>query len=140
MLPSSTVLPCDGDASPHEWVWLTVVPLLPHTLEGVRIFLSLAQKSRVERLPVVGRRGVLSAVLVDPDDLRPPLDGDVGRLEAEALDQDRPRWSFLRPGDGGERQARSAHEPQRPQLQEFFARNRHAVSSSFSSTEKQPST
>jgi len=48
------------------------------------------------------------------------------------LDQDRPRWSFLRPDGGRERQAHSAHEPQRPQLQEFFARDRHAASSLFS--------
>jgi hypothetical protein len=38
---------------------------------------------------------VRSGVLVDPSDLRPPLDGDVGRLEAEVLDQNRPGWMFL---------------------------------------------
>src|SRR5215203_4360935 len=87
--------------------------------------------SGVKRFSVGRRRGVVSSVLVDPSDLRPPLYGDVGRLELEALDQDRLRWLFLRPDGGRERQAHSAHEPQRPQLQEFFARNRHAVSSLF---------
>jgi len=35
---------------------------------------------------------VRMGVLVDPSELRPPLDGDVGRLEAEVLDRDRPGW------------------------------------------------
>src|ERR671911_753351 len=112
-------------------MYLTEVGLLPRTLEGVRISLSLAQKSRVERLPVFRRRGVRSGVLVDPDDPRPPLDGDVGRLEAKVLDHYRSRLLFAGPGDGRERQAHSAHERQRPKPQEFLARNRHAVSSFF---------
>ena len=49
-----------------------------------------------------------SAVPVDPSDLRPALDGDVGRIEAKVLDHDLPGWMFLChgrrmfvcPGDG----------------------------------------
>jgi hypothetical protein len=113
------VLPPDGDPSLHVGVYLTVVGLLPSTLEGVCIALSFTQTSGVKRSSVVRRCGVRSAVLVDPSDLRPPLDGDVGRLEAEALDKDRPGGMFLclgrgmlvRPGNGDNEQ--SAHHNQR---------------------------
>jgi hypothetical protein len=87
-------LSLDDDASPHIRMYLAVVPLLARALEGVCIPLSWTQSSRVQRSFVVRRDGVRSAVPVDPDDLRSPLDGDVGRLEAEVLDQDRPRWMF----------------------------------------------
>ena len=97
-------------------VWLTVVGLLPRSLKGVRISLSLAQKSRVERPPVVRRGGVLDAVLVDPSDPRPPLDGDVGRLEAKVLDHYRFRSLFAGPGDGRERQATPPTSPSVPSL------------------------
>ena len=58
-------------------------------------------------------------VLVDPSDPRPPLDGNVGRLEAEVLDQHRlgrmflchGRGIFVRP-DGGHNE-QSAHHNQR---------------------------
>src|SRR5215210_9296963 len=100
-------------------MYLAEVPLLPRTLEGVCIPLSWKQKSGVKRSAVVGRCGVHIKVLVDPSDLRPPLDGDVSRLEAEVLDQDRPGWMFvcpgrlmfLRPGGGDNQQ--SAHHNQR---------------------------
>jgi glycosyltransferase involved in cell wall biosynthesis len=48
------------------------------------------------------RGGVLDAVLVDPCDLRPPLDGDVGRLEGKVLDNYRSRLLFASPCDGRE--------------------------------------
>jgi hypothetical protein len=97
-------------------MYLAVVGLLPRSL----IPLSWPQSSGVKRSSVVRRRSVRSAVLVDPSDLRPPLDGDVGRLEAEVLDQDLPGWMFLcpgcgmfvRPGDGHSEQR--AHHNQRP--------------------------
>jgi hypothetical protein len=112
------VLPPDGDPSLHVGMYLTVVGLLARALEGVCIPLSFSQSSGVKRSSVVGRCGVRSAVLVDPSDPRPPLDGDVGRLEAEALDQDRLGWMFLRlgrwmfvgTGDGDNEQ--SAHHNQ----------------------------
>src|SRR5829696_10058642 len=105
-------------------MYLTVVPLLSRSLEGVCIALSWTQTSGVKRSSVVGRCGVRSGVLVDPSDLRPPLDGDVGRLEAEVLDQDRPGWMFLchgrgmfmRPGDGhSEQGAHHNHSSHRHQ-------------------------
>jgi hypothetical protein len=113
------VLPPDGDPSLHVGVYLTVVGLLPSTLEGVCIALSFTQTSGVKRSSVVRRCGVRSAVLVDPSDLRTTLDGDVGRLEAEVFYQDRPGWMFLclghgmlvRPGDGDNE--KSAHHDQR---------------------------
>src|SRR5215208_1835409 len=90
-------LTLDDDASPHIGMYLAVVLVRPsRCLEGVRIALSRPQTSGVER-SVVRRHGVRGAVLVDPSDPRPPLDGDVGRLEAEALDHYRPRCLFLRP-------------------------------------------
>ena len=100
-------------------MYLAVVALLARILEGVCIPLSFTQSPGVERSSVVGRCGVGSAVLVDPSDLRPTLDGDMGRLEAEVLDRDRPgwmflclgRWRFVRPGDGHSEQ--SAHHNQR---------------------------
>src|SRR5215211_3891744 len=85
-------LTLDDDTSPHIGMYLAVVALLARILEGVCIPLSFTQSPGVERSSVVGRCGVGSAVLVDPSDLRPTLDGDMGRLEAEVLDQDRPRW------------------------------------------------
>ena len=81
-------------------MYLAVVALLARTLEGVCIPLSWKQKSGVERFSVVGRCGVHIEVLVDPSDLRPTLDGDVGRLEAEVLDQDRLGWMFVCLGRG----------------------------------------
>ena len=104
-------------------MYLAVVPLLSRSLEGVCIPLSWTQSSGVKRSLFVGRCGVGSAVFVDPSDLRPPLDGDVGRLEAEVLDQDLPGWMFLcfgcgmfvRPGGGHNQQ--SAHHN--------HSRNRH---------------
>ena len=112
-------LTLDDDASPHMGMYLAEVLLLARALEGVCIPLSFTQTSGVERSSVVRRGGVRSGVLVDPSDLRPPLDGDVGRLEAEVLDQDRPgwmflclgRWMFVRPGDGHSEQR--AHHNQR---------------------------
>src|SRR5215207_3715229 len=94
-------------------MYLAVVALLSRSLEGVCIALSWTQSSGVKRSFFVGRCGVGSAVPVDPSDLRPPLDGDVGRLEAEVLDQDLPGWMFLcfgcgmflRPGDGDSEQS-----------------------------------
>jgi len=81
----------DGDASPHAAVYITVVPVRPPTyIEGVRVSLSPAQYVGAER-SVVRRHGVPGAVPVDPDDPRPPTDGDVGRPEAEVLDIDPPR-------------------------------------------------
>src|SRR5215203_6145792 len=88
-------LTLDYDPSPHMGMYLAVVPLLARALEGVCIPLSFTQTSGVKRSSVVGRCGVRSAVFVDPSDLRPPLDGDVGRLEAEVLDQHLPGWMFL---------------------------------------------
>ena len=80
--------------------------------------------SGVER-SVVRRCGVRGAVLVDPGDPRPPLDGDVGRLEAEVLDQDRPGWMFLCPGrgmflrpGGGHNQQRANHNQSRHRHQQ----------------------
>jgi hypothetical protein len=114
----------DDDACPHIGMYLAVVPLLPRTLEGVCIPLSWTQSSGVERSFFVRRDSVRSAVLVDPSDLRPPLDGDVGRFEAEVLDQDRLGWMFLclgrglfvRPGDGDNQQsAHHNHSPHRHQ-------------------------
>src|SRR5215203_3379107 len=87
--PPHLPLALDDDACPHIWMYLTVVRLLACTLEGVCVPLSWKQKSGVKRFSVVGRCGVQIEVHVDPSDLRPPLDGDVGRLEAEVLDQDR---------------------------------------------------
>jgi hypothetical protein len=75
-------------------MYLAVVGFLARSLEGVCIPLSFTQTSGVKRSSVVRRCGVRSAVPVDPSDLRPTLDGDVGRLEAEVLDQDRPGWIF----------------------------------------------
>jgi hypothetical protein len=106
-------------------MFLAVVPLLARPLEGVCIPLSFTQSSGVERSIVVRRCGVRSAVLIDPDDPRPPLDGDVGRLEAEVLDQDRPgwmflcpgRWMFVRPG-GGHNQQRANHNQSRHRHQQ----------------------
>src|SRR5215217_4907002 len=100
-------------------MYLAVVPLLSRSLEGVCIALSWTQSSGVKRSFFVCRCGVGSAVFVDPSDLRPPLDGDVGRLEAEVLDQDRLGWMFLChgrrmfvcPGDGHSEQR--AHHNQR---------------------------
>src|SRR5215210_7381188 len=117
-------LSLDDDACPHKGMYLTVVGLLPRALEGVCIALSFTQSSGVKRSFVVRRCGVRFAVLVDPSDLRPPLDGDVGRLEAEALDQDCPGWMFLchgrgmfmRPGDGpSEQGANHNHSSHRHQ-------------------------
>jgi hypothetical protein len=93
--PTLCVLPLDGDRSLHVGMYLAVVGLLARSLEGVRIALPFPQAPRVERSAIVGRCGVRRGILVDPSDLRPPLDGDVGRLEAEVLDQDRPCWMFL---------------------------------------------
>src|SRR5215208_1064414 len=106
-------------------MYLTVVGLLARSLEGVCIPLSFTQTSGVERSSVVRRGGVRSGVLVDPSDLRPPLDGDVGRLEAEVLDQDRPGWMFLChgrrmfvcPGDGHSEQ-RAHHNQSRHRHQQ----------------------
>jgi len=95
------VLPLDGDPSLHVGVYLTVVGLLARSLEGVCIPLSFTQSSRVERAFFVRRDSVRSAVLMDPSDLRAPLDGDVGRLEAEVLDRDCPGWMFLCLGGRG---------------------------------------
>jgi hypothetical protein len=81
-------------------MYLAVVPLHPCRLEGVRIPLSLPQISGVERACLVRRDGVRSAVPVDLSDPRPSLDGDVGRLEAEVLDHDRPRGMLARRGRG----------------------------------------
>jgi hypothetical protein len=100
-------------------MYLAVVGLLPRSLEGVRKPLSWPQTSGVERSSVVRRCGMRGAVPVDPDDLRSPLDGDIGWLEAEVLDQDRPGWMFVcrgrgmfvRPGDGHNEQR--AHQCQR---------------------------
>jgi hypothetical protein len=100
-------------------MYLAVVPLLSRALEGVCIPLSWPQTSGVKRSFFVGRCGVGSAVPVDPSDLRPPLDGDVGRLEAKVLDHDRLGWMFLchgrrmflRPGSGHKEQ--SANHNQR---------------------------
>jgi hypothetical protein len=39
------VLPPDGDPSPHKGMYLTVVGLLAHALEGVCIALSFTQSS-----------------------------------------------------------------------------------------------
>ena len=102
-------------------MYLTVVGLLAHALEGVCIPLSFTQSSGVKRSFLVRRCGVRMGVLVDPSDPSPPLDGDVGRLEAEVLDQHRPGWMFLclgrgmfvRPGDGDSEQ--SANHNQRRQ-------------------------
>ena len=91
-----STLPPDDDPSPHVGVYLTVVGLLPHAPEGVRKPLSLPQASGVKRSWFVRRRGgVRGGVLVDPDDPRPPLDGDLGRREAEVLDQDLLRRMLL---------------------------------------------
>ncbi len=76
-------------------MYLAEVPLLAQALEGVCIPLPRSQSSGVEPSWVDRRGGVGGAVLVDPSDLRPTLDGDVGRLEAEVLDQDRPGGMFL---------------------------------------------
>src|SRR5215211_8889139 len=105
-------------------MYLAVVGLLARSLEGVCIALSWTQSSGVKRSSVVGRCGVGSGVLVDPSDLRPPLDGDVGRLEAEVLDRDLPGWMFLchgrrmfvRPGDRhSEKRAHHNQSPHRHQ-------------------------
>src|SRR5215217_3554503 len=101
-------------------MYVAVVPLLPRTLEGVCIALPWTQTSGVKRSFVVRRDSVRSAVLVDPSDLCSPLDGDVGRLEAEVLDRDRPgwmflchgRWMFVRTGHGhSEKRAHHNHSP-----------------------------
>src|SRR5215203_4052559 len=118
--PPHLPLALDDDACPHIWMYLTVVRLLACTLEGVCVPLSWKQKSGVKRFSVVGRCGVQIEVHVDPSDLRPPLDGDVGRLEAEVLDQDRlgrmffamAVGCFLRPGHG--HSEKRAHHNQRP--------------------------
>ena len=81
-------------------MYLAEVPLLARALEGVCIPLSFTQTSGVEPSWIDRRGGVRSAILVDPSDLRAPLDGDVSRLEAEALDQDSLRWMFLCLGRG----------------------------------------
>jgi hypothetical protein len=118
-------LTLDDDASPHIGMYLAVVPLLARTLEGVCIPLSWTQTSGVERSIVVRRCGVRRAVPVDPSDPRPPLDGDVGRLEAEVLDQDLLRWLFLCPGrgmfvrpGGGHNQQRAHHNQRRHRHQQ----------------------
>ena len=113
------MLPLDGDPPLHMGVYLTVVGLLARALEGVCIPLSFTQTSGVKRSSVVGRGGVRRGVLVDPSDLRPPLYGNVGRLEAEVLDQDLPGWivlclgrrMFVRPGD--RHSEKRAHHNQR---------------------------
>ena len=84
------MLALDGDPSLHVGVYLAVVGLLPRALEGVCLPLSWPQSSGVKRSAVVGRCGVRCGVPVDPSDPRPPLDGDVGRLEAEVFYHDRP--------------------------------------------------
>src|SRR5215204_829007 len=112
-------LTLDDDTSHHIGMYLAVVALLSRSLEGVCIALSWTQSSGVKRSFFVGRCGVGSAVPVDPSDLRPPLDGDVGRLEAKVLDHDLPGWMFLchgrrmfvRPGHGHSEQR--AHHNQR---------------------------
>src|SRR5215217_2618693 len=97
-------------------MYLAVVPLLSRSLEGVCIPLSWTQSSGVKRSFFVGCCGVGSAVPVNPSDLRPPLDGDVGRLEAEVLDQDLPGWMFLCHGDGhSEKRAHHNHSRNRHQ-------------------------
>ena len=124
-LPPHLPLTLDDDASPHEGMYLAVVRLLPCRLEDVRIPLSLTQTSGVERSFFVRRRGVRMHFLVDPPDPRPPLDGDVGRLEAVVLDQNRPGWMFLclgrgmfvRPGDGHDEQ-RAHHDQRRHRRQQ----------------------
>ena len=93
-------------------MYLAVVGLLARSLEGVCIPLSWTQSSGVKRSFFVGRCGVGSAVFVDPSDLRPPLDGDVGRLEAEVLDQDRLGWMFLCHGRGMFLRPGSGHKEQ----------------------------
>src|SRR5215217_8576575 len=100
-------------------MYLTVVGLRPRSLEGVREPLSWPQTSGVERSSVVRRCGMRGAVPVDPSDPRPPLDGDVGRLEAEVFYQDRPGWIIVCPGrrmfvrPGGWDNEKSAHHNQR---------------------------
>jgi hypothetical protein len=81
-------------------MYLAGVPFLARALQGVCIPLSWPQSSGVEPSWFDRRGGVRNAILVDPSDLRPPLDGEVGRLEAKALDQDRPRWMLVCPGRG----------------------------------------
>src|SRR5215218_3826228 len=106
-------------------MYLAVVPLLSRSLEGVCIPLSWTQSSGVKRSFFVGRCGVGSAVPVDPSDLRPPLDGDVGRIEAKVLDHDLPGWMFLChgrrmfvcPGDGHSEQ-RAHHNQSRHRHQQ----------------------
>src|SRR5215211_2441224 len=107
-------------------MYLAVVPLLSRSLEGVCIALSWTQSSGVKRSFLVGRCGVGSAVPVYPSDLRPPLDGDVGRLEAKVLDHDLPGWMFLChggrrmflcPGDGHSEQ-RDHHNQRRHRHQQ----------------------
>src|SRR5918999_3861674 len=85
-------LTLDDDASPHMRMYPAEVPLLVRALEGVCIPLSFIQTSGVKPS---SRGCVRSGVLVDPSDPSSPLDGDVGRFEAEVLDQDRPCWMFL---------------------------------------------
>ena len=56
-------LTLDDDASPHEGMWPTVVPLRPHCPEGARKRLPLAQTSELNN-SVVRRRGVLMLSLL----------------------------------------------------------------------------
>jgi hypothetical protein len=106
-------------------MYLAVVLLRPRALEGVFIPLSWIQMSGVKRSAVVRRCGVRMHILVDPSDPRPPLDGDVGRLEAEVLDRDRPGWMFLclgrgmfvRPGSGHKEQGAN-HNQRRHRYQQ----------------------
>jgi hypothetical protein len=92
-------------------MYLAVVGLLSRALEGVCIPLSFTQSSGVKRSSVVRRGGVRRGVLVDPDDPRAPLDGDLGRLEAEVLDQDLLRRMLGCPG-GATQRRRPARSPQ----------------------------
>src|SRR5215212_4612868 len=83
--PPHLPLPLDDDPSPHKGMYLAVVLLRPRALEGVFIPLSWIQMSGVKRSAVVRRCGVRMHILVDPSDPRPPLDGDLRRLELEAF-------------------------------------------------------
>src|SRR5215212_9588633 len=122
--PPHLPLPLDDDPSPHKGMYLAVVLLRPRALEGVFIPLSWIQMSGVKRSAVVRRCGVRMHILVDPSDPRPPLDGDLRRLELEVFYHDRLGWMFLclgrsmfvRSGDGdNEQRAHHNHSHKRHQ-------------------------
>src|SRR5215210_3369940 len=80
-----TTLLADGNAAPHERMYLAVVRECPRRAKPQRERLSGLQCFGVER-PIIRRHGVRGRIVVRPGDGRPWGYGDVGWVESKVLD------------------------------------------------------